>query len=511
MDLKVRAMLPSKYEGAKMAFSFFRIAASAGAICSIASACQTPHIAHAIQPDQRFNDARAQVSALVDDGELKSVAVGFIEDGRVIWSEAFGCADEESGERASTTTPYGIASMGKAVTAAAAMTLVQAGKLDLDANVADILGPEAVKIRAGERAPTMRELLNMTSGVPHGALTYDGAAPLDENIVLERQSFVAFPAGSTFHYSNFSMALMERVIETASGRRYGDYVTQAVFKPLGMYDARIGADAVGAARRHRADGTRFGALTPYPRSSRQIDASLDDLLKFAAMNLKTPIGDGGSPLNGNSIEIMQNEKSALPGAHVALGIGNFDLGDGARMIASSGNDIGVQSSMFLLPERGLGAVVLSNSSGYQSDELAVLMLEAAAPGTLERFIEIATAFEGRTKPFQPEGPWIGRWTGSIAGSGREIPVTIDIGDSGFTAAIDGTEAVMVDELSIRDGLVTGAFKGFLPLYEKPDGPHRIEINLIIEEDRLDGFMLANFRSTRGKFEIPAAVSLRRAD
>lgn len=139
------------------------------------------------------------------------------------------------------------------------------------------------------------------------------------------------------------------------------------------------------------------------------------------------------------------------------------------------------------------------------------MLEAAAPGTLERFIEIATAFEGRTKPFQPEGPWIGRWTGSIAGSGREIPVTIDIGDSGFTAAIDGTEAVMVDELSIRDGLVTGAFKGFLPLYEKPDGPHRIEINLIIEEDRLDGFMLANFRSTRGKFEIPAAVSLRRAD
>ncbi|HNR77320.1 MAG TPA: serine hydrolase domain-containing protein, partial [Parvularculaceae bacterium] len=411
----------------------------------------------------------------------------------------------------STTTPYGIASMGKAVTAAAAMTLVQAGKLDLDANVADILGPEAVKIRAGERAPTVRELLNMTSGVPHGAVTYEGVEPVEENLVLANQSFVAFPAGSTFHYSNFSMALMERVIEKVSGRTYDAYVADAVFKPLRMKDALIGANAVGAVARYRADGARFASLTPYPRSSRQISASIDDLLKFAAMNLKTPVNDGVTPLSDKSIDIMQNEKSPLSGAHIALGIANLDLGDGERMIASSGNDMGVQSSMFLLPERGVGAVVLSNSSGYQTDEIAVSMLDAAAPGILEKFVGIATAFEERTTSFQPDGDWIGRWTGSIAGSGREIPVTIDIGDSGFTAAIDGTEAVMVDELSIRDGLVTGAFKGFLPLYEKPDGPHRIEINLIIEEDRLDGFMLANFRSTRGKFEIPAAVSLRRAD
>ena len=463
------------------------------------------------KPDQRFDRVRSDISSLVETGELRSISVGFIENGEVIWAESFGGADAEAGRPASIHTPYGVASMGKAITAAAAMTLVQSGKLDLDANVADILGPDAVTIYAGARAPTVRELLNMTSGIPHGAVTYENVSHADENLVLANQSFVAFPAGSTFHYSNFSMALMERIIEKASGRSYRDFIADALFKPLGMKDSRIGVRATDVAARYRSDGTRFGSLTPYPRSSRQISASISDLLKFAAMNLKIPVHNGASPLSAGSIDVMQNERSALPGAHIALGIGNFDLGEGKRMIASSGDDMGVQSSMFLLPESGLGAIVLTNSSGYQSDEIAIMMLDAAAPGALESFVKIAAAFEGRTTPFQPDAKWMGRWEGTIAGGDRDIPIAITISAASFSASIDGSETVEVEESAIRDGVVTGAFEGVLPLYELPDGLHRIEISLISEGDCLMGFALANFRSARGKFEIPAAMSLQHAD
>ncbi|NWG93457.1 MAG: hypothetical protein HXY21_13285 [Parvularculaceae bacterium] len=52
-------------------------------------------------------------------------------------------------------------------------------------------------------------------------------------------------------------------------------------------------------------------------------ASLADLLKFAAMNLKAPLSPGRSALKADAIDRLQNEKSAAPGAHMALGIGNW--------------------------------------------------------------------------------------------------------------------------------------------------------------------------------------------
>jgi hypothetical protein len=278
-----------------------------------------------------------------------------------------------------------------------------------------------------------------------------------------------------------------------------------------MKDARIGPNAPSAAARYRSDGTRLERLWPLPRSSRQISASLDDLLNFAAMNLKAPINGGAAPLAASSIDRLQNEKSGLPGAHIALGIGNFDLGGGKRLVASSGNDMGVQSSMFLLPESGLGAVVLSNSSGYHSDELAMKLLDAMEPGFLDALVPVISAFEARTTPFSPTAEWLGAWRGEIRSQGKAIPVSLTVTEADVRVRINEGAATNVTELAMRDGMVTGAFEGILELYEKPEGPHRIEISLIADSGELTGFALANFRSSRGKFEIPAAMRLIRAD
>jgi CubicO group peptidase (beta-lactamase class C family) len=494
----------------------------AGAMFAIAACATAPSDtrtaapAGAIPPlDPRLDGAKSAIKTLVDDGTLVSAAIGVIKNGDIIWAEAFGDADRESGKPADIHSAYGIASMGKAITATAVMTLVDANELDLDTDISQLLGPDSVRVYAGDRAPTVRELLNMTAGVPHGALTYFGGTPPTGDAVLDAQSFVAFAPGTVFHYSNFSVALAERVIEKASGAKFDDYLAEAIFKPLGMTDATIGADAPTTVARYGANSSRFDPLTPYPRSSRQISASLSDLLKFAAAQLRTPLSGQDAILSSASLDAMQNERSGVAGAHLALGIANFDLGDGRRWLISSGNDMGVQSSMTLLPEAKLGVVFITNSSGYQADEIGLMVADALAPGFLAEAVGVINAFEGRTTPFQPAADWTGRWSGAIESARGNIPVSIAINsEGGVDIFYDGAPPQPAGELAVRDGMLTGVFEGELPLIEAPESPHRIEFSLVMDAaapdaGRLAGFVLANFRTARGKFEIPAPISLHR--
>jgi CubicO group peptidase (beta-lactamase class C family) len=490
------------------------LAIALGVLLGTAAGCATRHagepVATRTPTDQRLASVRSRVMGDVDRGVLKSVAIGVIHRDAIVWAEAFGVADAEAGIPATVETPYGIASLGKALTAAAAMTLVEAGKLDLDASVADILGPDAVEIYAGARAPTVRELLNMTSGVPHGAVTYTDAPGAEEADVLDAQSIVVFPAGSTFHYSNFSMALVERVIARASGQRYESYLEEALFRPLGIANALIEPASPSAAARYDKDGVRLPSLTPYPKSSRQISASLSDLLKVAALFLKAPIPGGRSPLSEASIDRMQSEVSSANGAFMALGIGRIGAAGAAPWLITNGNDMGVQSSMIVFPEHHLAAVVLTNTSGDQADRVALSTIDAIVPGFRERAMGEIAAIEGRSMPFRPDPRWIATWSGVVSGSRGDIPMSMLIAESGtITIGFDGGPPQRAEGVSIRDGLLTGSFKGVLPLLEVPSGPHRIEFSLIVEDAALKGFVLANFRTARGKFEIPAPLVLSR--
>lgn len=132
----------------------------------------SPSPGAAVPGEPRFAKIRAELERLVSSGALPSVAVGVVRRGQVDWAEAFGLADRAERTPATVDPPYRIASMGKAMTATAVMTLVEGGRLRLDARVDEILGPRALRVFAGNRAPTVREVLDMTAGIPHGAATY---------------------------------------------------------------------------------------------------------------------------------------------------------------------------------------------------------------------------------------------------------------------------------------------------------------------------------------------------
>lgn len=95
------------------------------------------------------------------DGLVPSVSIAITRGSTVVLEKAYGRADLENDVPASNDTIYRIASITKQLTAAAILRLVEAGQVELDADVLKYL-PE---FHSRGRRITVRQLLNHTSGI----------------------------------------------------------------------------------------------------------------------------------------------------------------------------------------------------------------------------------------------------------------------------------------------------------------------------------------------------------
>jgi CubicO group peptidase (beta-lactamase class C family) len=465
-----------------------------------------------------FEAIRNEIRMRVAKGEFTAFAVGVIRGEQTVWAETFGWADREARVTATAKTPFGLASVGKSITATALMTLVEQGKIQLDEKVETIIKPERLTIYQGATdGPTLRQLLNMTAGIPHGSLTYtdaQAASRLTEEQLLRNRMLVVFPPGSVLHYSNFSIALADHVIEKVAGRSFGDSLSQAVFKPLGMKQSFVGASAIPNAKpavRYDSDGKRIGTIYPFPRSSRDMYASLNDLIAYASFQLKRPRPGQSHILSDTAIDMMHNARSEVPGAYMALGWGSFDLPDHSRWIISNGRDMGVQAELTILPSADVAVVCLTNVTGDQAGEISLHLADALIPGFAADARAIMEAVEGANVPFRPSDDWIGEWRGTIKTSEGDLPIVMNFERTGdIKISIKDQYPTLLDEPRLGYGLLSGAFLGKFSLEESPTHYHRVELGLHRDGDRLYGFAFANFTNDKGHFELPTYISLTRA-
>ena len=133
-----------------------------------------------------------------------------------------------------------IASLTKAFTAAAALSLVHQGRLSLDATIGQVLPGQPV----AWHAVTLRQLLQHTGGVPDfgksaGFAKAVGASPAVAPPPTSLLAFVAdrpldFPPGSRFQYSNSGPILVGLMIEAVTGRPFADEVGARVVRPAAL-------------------------------------------------------------------------------------------------------------------------------------------------------------------------------------------------------------------------------------------------------------------------------------
>ena len=183
------------------------------------------------------------------------VAVAANSDG-VIYEGAFGKRDLANGTDMAADSVFWIASMTKALTATAAMQLVEQGKLQLDEPISKVLpelaAPQVLegfddkgqpKLRPAKRPITLRQLLTHTAGFTYDlwdadTAQYVKAANLPGIISCKNAALttpLAFDPGDRWEYG-INIDFAGKAVEAVSGQGLNVYLREHIFQPLGMKD-----------------------------------------------------------------------------------------------------------------------------------------------------------------------------------------------------------------------------------------------------------------------------------
>ncbi len=308
---------------------------------------------------QRSNEIDHALRQRADAGDIPGVVAMAATSREVIYQSAFGKRDLSKDQAMTDDSVFWIASMTKAVTTAAAMQLVEQGKLSLDGSIGrvlpDLATPQvlegfddsgAPKLRLAKSPITLRHLMTHTAGFCYDMWNGDMVEYLEKTgtprVASGRHAALKTPImsdpGTRWEYGT-NIDFVGQAVEAASGRKLGDYLRDNVFAPLGMSDTGF---KIGAAQRERLVGMHVrnadGSLAPIPFEVEQnpefemggggLYGTAADYIKFTQMILNKGSGNGNRVLTSQTVADMS-----------ANHIGDLTMGKMTSHVAFATNDV----------------------------------------------------------------------------------------------------------------------------------------------------------------------------
>nr|WP_294517524.1 serine hydrolase domain-containing protein [uncultured Rhodopila sp.] len=279
----------------------------------------------------------------IESGKLPGVVAMVADESGIVYQGAFGRRAVDRPEAMTLDTVFRIASMTKAITATAAMQLIEAGRIGLDQPIGELLpftrdvqvleGFDAggkPRLRAPSGPVTVRHLLTHTSGYGYDIFNaelgrYVETMGLPSIVTCRHESLtvpLTFDPGTNWEYG-IGIDLAGRIVETVSGLDLEDYCRQHIFGPLGMTSTSF---RPGEAMQARMVGTHArgpdGNPVPIPFEFPQdaeflmggggLYSTAGDYLAFCRMLLGGGTLDGRQVLRPETVKLMsQNHIGAL--------------------------------------------------------------------------------------------------------------------------------------------------------------------------------------------------------
>ena len=399
-----------------------------------------------------------RLTVLAERHKVPGASLGILRlgtDGRPdeLVEAAYGFANAPAKIDATTDTLFQIGSISKVWTATVIMQLVDEGKLDLDAPVAEVLPELQLADADVAKTVTMRQLLSHTSGIDGDVFTDTGRGDdcVEKYVGLMADIKQNHPLGATWSYCNSGFVLAGRVIEKLTGLTWDAALREKLFTPLGLKhtvtlpeEALLFRTAAG-----HVDVTAEPVLAPVwqlPRSCGPAGLIVSipaDVLAFARMHLTGGLAaDGTRVLSAASAAAMTEFHADVPDKYVlgdSWGIGWIRFGwDGQRLVGHDGNTIGQAAFLRILPDPGNTpagiAVTLLTNGGHTRDLYGDLYKEIFADLA---GVAMPTPIEPPAEPVQTDiTPHLGRY--ERAGVLMEIlPSTDEIDGPALRTTITG--------------------------------------------------------------------------
>ncbi|GAB2498920.1 hypothetical protein GCM10027084_10160 [Pseudoxanthomonas sangjuensis] len=369
---------------------------------------------------------------------VATVRVTFDRNG-VTGTTVSGLADPATGRAISADDPVRIASISKLVVSIGVMRLVEAGKLDLDADVSDTLGYRVRNPNFPDVPVTLRLLLShrasLTDAAGYWQVPFDGEFKtlLDDPRAWDKEH----APGTYWRYANIGFPIVAGVMERATGERFDLLMQRLVLKPLGLHacygwpscdeataaraavlyedgkpvvddnQGRKPACGITKASDGSCDLSKWRAGTSSnvfgPQGGLRISANdlskigrlllgegkVDGVRLLSRKSVRTMIGPEWSYRDGNGLTLEEDDPIRTKGGFtcryglavhtLATGLpdcGDDPFGDGVQRIGHSGNAYGLLAGLWVDRKTGTGVVYFATGMGN------------AAPGNRSAFSAI---------------------------------------------------------------------------------------------------------------------------
>ena len=333
-----------------------------------------------------LSSARAdQVSDFVN-GYLKKkqipgCAVLVRKDGAVVLSGGYGLANLEHDVKVTPKTVFQSGSVGKQFTAMAVMILAEEGKLSLGDPVSKYL-----KVPSSWSEMTLRHLLTHTSGLgdypDKFSLQKDHSE--DELLKMVTAQDLDFEPGERWGYSNLGYVTLGLIIHKVTGKFYGDFLQERIFKKLGMNNTRIISEADIIPNRAAGYQLVKGELknqewvapTTNTTAGGSLYFTIEDMAKWDEALDKKMF------LSAEGYKEMWTPAELNDGSRASYGFGwNIEKNAlGHRLIEHDGAWQGFSTYIGRHPDEHLSVVVLCNRANASADYIANVVAGFYVPG-----------------------------------------------------------------------------------------------------------------------------------
>jgi len=241
------------------------------------------------------------ISSKIRRFKIEKLSISIFENNNIIYSKNYWSTDDEL---------FRAASISKPVVTYAALRLVEAGELELDAPLSRYLDNLYFDDTSKGNLITLRMVLNHTSGM--------------SNYVNKDDREIYAEPGTEFHYSGAAFEYLKNVIIEITGKSFGSFMKDEVFEPLEMKNSRYGFEMIKGRKEESAAGglittaddiSRFfmEIIDPKNISKYLIDEMISDSVKINANNswglgIAIQHGNGGNVIwhNGNNGNVWKS-------------------------------------------------------------------------------------------------------------------------------------------------------------------------------------------------------------
>jgi CubicO group peptidase (beta-lactamase class C family) len=345
-----------------------------------------PHREQSTAPTVK-KDGHAEIAAhaaeWLKESDVPSVAVAYIEDRKVAWTEVYG--KQSPGVAATGKTLYNMASLTKPVTAETVLRLASAGKLSVDESMSPFWLDPDIKDGPWSKLLTPRLCLSHQTGFANWRRMTGG--------VLK----IRWEPGTQTGYSGEGYNYVGRFTENKMAKPFDALAQEMVFDPIGMKETSYTAMEWYTGRL---------AVPRGPKGERLIDpvattwngadllrTTIGDYAKFVVSvmhdeGLTKEIAAQRATMTRDLVKPEDLDKVCKAAGEVGhctitagMGLGwEVETVNGVKILNHDGSDWGVKTFAMFVPSQGIGLIVFTN--GENGREVIRKVVEALYPDQL---------------------------------------------------------------------------------------------------------------------------------